>query len=411
MKKILLAVAVMFTALTASAQKTATVELANAPQATTVTNFNVQRIVKTTVKSPMLKAPKAAPQGEVKQYFLNQAEYVYILSDSQQGLNFFPRYHASIDMITSTDGFTYMRMPIGDNIFDQIPYIKGKFSADGNTYTIERQSIGSVQQDMYTFEFFFSSINPETGEETTGPIVFEKNADGVLALKEGAFYGIFVYQGNQSALQTCATGTLLTTPDMYPETKTHAYEYTSFSGYGDKGKVTGSLYIIEAGNMCLIKGFVKDKDGKDNEGWMIGEIDNNKNITIPNYQVLSSDVFMVDFDARTTQVGSKSGVVFTYNSATDTYTVPSNTGVANCIFDKNEKGENVVYIYDDCAVDPTFKGTGTSGIGSVTAEEGEVVATEYFDLSGRRINGAQNGVSVKVMKYADGTSKAVKVIK
>lgn len=404
MKKILLAVAVMFTALTASAQKTATVELANAPQATTVTNFNVQRIVKTTVKSPMLKAPKAAPQGEVKQYFLNQAEYVYILSDAQQNLNFFPRYHASIDMITSTDGFTYMRMPIGDNIFEQIPYIKGKFSADGNTYTIERQSIGSVQQDMYTFEFFFSSIDPETGQETTDPIVFEKNAGGVLALKEGAFYGIFVYQGNQSALQTCATGTLLTTPDMYPETKTHAYEYTSLL---ENKKVTGSLYIIEAGNnMCLIKGFIKD-----NEGWMIAQIDNNKNITIPNFQVLSSDVFMAYLDAKSSQIGNDKGVVFTYNSATDTYTVPSNTGVANCIFDKNEKGENVVYIYDDCAVDPTFKGTGTSGIGSVTAEEGEVVATEYFDLSGRRINGAQNGVSVKVMKYADGTSKAVKVIK
>lgn len=64
MKKFLLSVAVLFTALTASAQKTtATVELANAPQKTTVTNFNVERIATTTFKNAALKALKLLLQA------------------------------------------------------------------------------------------------------------------------------------------------------------------------------------------------------------------------------------------------------------------------------------------------------------------------------------------------------------
>lgn len=404
MKKFLLSVAVLFTALTASAQKTtATVELANAPQKTTVTNFNVERIATTTFKNVALKAPKAAPTGDVKKYFLDQAEYVYVLSDTEQGLSLLPRYHAATELITSADGFTYMRMPIGENIFKDVPYIKGKLSADGNTFTIQQQSIGTVQEGMYNFEFFFSSINTNDGSESADPIVFTKNADGVIALKEGAMFGVFVHNGSQSSLNTLATGTMLTTPDMYPAATTHEYEYTSLV---EQKKMTGSLEIIEAGNNCLIKGFVNG-----NNGWFMGQIDNQRNITIPNFQISTSDVFMAFLDASTSQIGNAEGVKFTYNSANDTYTMANNTGVANCIYSQDDKGEIKLYIYDDGAVNPTFKGKGTTGIGSVTTENGEVVATEYFDLSGRRINGAQNGVSVKVMKYADGTSKAVKVIK
>lgn len=40
-----------------------------------------------------------------------------------------------------------------------------------------------------------------------------------------------------------------------------------------------------------------------------------------------------------------------------------------------------------------------------------VVSTEYYDLSGRRVDAAAKGVTIRVEKYADGTSKAVKTIK
>lgn len=51
-----------------------------------------------------------------------------------------------------------------------------------------------------------------------------------------------------------------------------------------------------------------------------------------------------------------------------------------------------------------------SGIGDVVAD-GETVATEYFDLQGRKLAGEANGVVIKKMTMADGSVKAVKVVK
>lgn len=51
-----------------------------------------------------------------------------------------------------------------------------------------------------------------------------------------------------------------------------------------------------------------------------------------------------------------------------------------------------------------------SGIGDVVAD-GEAVATEYFDLQGRKLAGEANGVVIKKMTMADGSVKAVKVVK
>ena len=53
----------------------------------------------------------------------------------------------------------------------------------------------------------------------------------------------------------------------------------------------------------------------------------------------------------------------------------------------------------------------TTGINKVESSDADVVSTQYFDISGRRINSAQKGINVKVMKYSDGTTKTVKVIK
>ena len=53
----------------------------------------------------------------------------------------------------------------------------------------------------------------------------------------------------------------------------------------------------------------------------------------------------------------------------------------------------------------------TTGINKVEGNDADVVSTEYFDLSGRRISNAQKGINVKVMKFSDGTTKTVKVIK
>ena len=51
-----------------------------------------------------------------------------------------------------------------------------------------------------------------------------------------------------------------------------------------------------------------------------------------------------------------------------------------------------------------------SGIGDVVAD-GEAIATEYFDLQGRKLAGEANGIVIKKMTMADGSVKTVKVVK
>ena len=52
----------------------------------------------------------------------------------------------------------------------------------------------------------------------------------------------------------------------------------------------------------------------------------------------------------------------------------------------------------------------TSAIGSVVAD-GEAVATELYDLQGRKLSGDAQGIVVKKMTMADGSVKTVKVVK
>lgn len=59
-----------------------------------------------------------------------------------------------------------------------------------------------------------------------------------------------------------------------------------------------------------------------------------------------------------------------------------------------------------------FNFTETSGIDGIEAGiDGEAVASEYFDLQGRKVAGEAKGIMIKKMTMADGSVKAVKVVK
>lgn len=55
----------------------------------------------------------------------------------------------------------------------------------------------------------------------------------------------------------------------------------------------------------------------------------------------------------------------------------------------------------------------TAGVENTVADTDnkEIESTVYYDLSGRRINNIQKGAAIKIIKYTDGTTKAVKFVK
>ena len=104
-----------------------------------------------------------------------------------------------------------------------------------------------------------------------------------------------------------------------------------------------------------------------------------------------------------------------------TFTIDGNTAVLNGTIMEGESQEDLKlkmlggYWSDDqsffCGDVETVFSTNPTGI--ETVERGakkQVVGETYFDLSGRQLSKAGKGVSIKSIKFADGTTKSVKVI-
>lgn len=102
----------------------------------------------------------------------------------------------------------------------------------------------------------------------------------------------------------------------------------------------------------------------------------------------------------------------TYNSSTDSYDLDSSLMLGDVMYDNGKLSGNEpgLYIYSNLLTGLSICNTST-GISKTENSGKDAVSTEYFDLSGRRINNAAKGISIMVKKYANGTSKAVKVMK
>ena len=80
-------------------------------------------------------------------------------------------------------------------------------------------------------------------------------------------------------------------------------------------------------------------------------------------------------------------------------------------FSDNEEYDGYLYgVYTAMVVEITPVTLIEAGIDGVTSNKGDVVATEYFDMLGRKADKA-HGLVVKKMRYADGSVKSVKVVK
>ena len=100
------------------------------------------------------------------------------------------------------------------------------------------------------------------------------------------------------------------------------------------------------------------------------------------------------------------------HSSTDTYTGESGIELTDYFYYPAGDASVPEGYYLSCRyTDMTISGLASTGISKIDNSDSEAVSTEYFDLSGRRINNAAKGINIMVKKYADGTTKTVKVLK
>ncbi len=192
--------------------------------------------------------------------------------------------------------------------------------------------------------------------------------------------------------------------NLFPAADEHEYTY-DHQGYSTPLETkNGTVQIINLGDACYIKGLLPEVDP---DSWTMASYENGTlSMSLP--QIVTEDVASAFVDFNNGGEIIYDPVSFTYNAASDSYTMSKYT-LTNLFVSEDDSG-NLGLAYSDSYDNLKIKKT-TTGINKVEGNDADVVSTEYFDLSGRRISNAQKGINVKVMKFSDGTTKTVKVIK
>ena len=193
----------------------------------------------------------------------------------------------------------------------------------------------------------------------------------------------------------------------------------------EKGQPAGDLTVVTAadGKTVYLKyvlsyaSYIKDDKAG---GWVKGT-KNGNTITVPAGQyILYGEFEDGEYGIRVGYLEFKNGKFEVLNDDI-TFTIDGKTAVLNGTIMEGETQEDLKlkilggYWSDDesffCGDVETVFSTDPTGI--ETVERGakkQVVGETYFDLSGRQLSKASKGVSIKSIKFADGTTKSVKYI-
>ncbi len=360
------------------------------------------------VAKPMAKAVQraATPEGTAREYMVVCGDNATGVSDKYKKL--LNRAY-KLTFIFAADGKTvYFNNPLYADYATETVWIKGELSADGTQLTVQAgQPLGT----FFGNECVLGSIGVDIDIKT--PIVFTVDAaSGGLIYTEGYIALVAVQDGKALGFYTYQSGLQMIPMDSnlwFDEPVTRKYTALSYDGQTD-GQEESTVEDI----YCPVMGwhFIKGLMPAYPEGWMIAEdVEGSNDISIFNGQVVADDIAAF-FDVMTSSSDPtlEYSSTFTYG-ADGSYTQDEDEVLLDYFaYDMDEEknylcGSSILY------TGITLGAPGTSDISSVETGKGEPVATEYYDLSGRRIDAAAKGVTIRVEKYADGTSKAVKTIK
>lgn len=362
---------------------------------------------------PMARAVQkaaATPEGEQREYFVGFADYVSGYTEVTGYLA--PRW-MKLTFVFADDGTVYIPNFIGASNTTERGWIKGKLSDDGKQLTIkmsDNQDLG--YDDYYSTNTYLYAYIPQLNQETgkyepvsLDEVVFDIDKYGIISNSE-AYMDLNITIGNQSGYLAEVAGVSFAptdNPNLFSQPVTRI-----LTGTSDKGAVTSTVEDVNSAfGGRLIKGLLPAYP----DSWVLAywESESSDNLAVElsviedNIMLAAFDVNMnVDFDAFSTFIYNADG---SYTQNQGEYI--SDLGATG--YDSTTKKYKFGYSYRLTGI--KLGAPQTSGINSVETSKGEPVATEYYDLSGRRVDAATKGVTIRVEKYADGTSKAVKAIK
>lgn len=370
--------------------------------------FGEAQTGKMSIAKKSITSMKAAPEGTSVEYMSD----CYAMTD--QNFGEIEKVRA-VDVIFGEGNKVYIPNMVGNSLFDETPYLEGTIS--GKTISISNQIIGTYNGDEIGFYHFVvdesgEQINfseePYTLEYDSNTGIFYNYSETDVAVLFAGEDNMLAYVRYPGFSPKSIYGTPVSYNLTYDMSVYNQQTGTSYWTTVNNAEVTMmNVPTTTNGSYYYAKGLVPDYP----DVWIVGykELDKNDFEFLPNFDVedglkmcFADEEFYID-DGKSYLSG-----MFYYESEKGTYTFGKSDGYSLVTVFVSGNSLYCNDIYTNMVLTPS----GDSGISGVIDDGNkQVKSEEYYDMSGRRTGNAGKGVSIKVTKYADGTSKAVKVMK
>ncbi len=417
MKKLLLTTAFVLLALGASPQGLKSLIPASVLAGETVTGLkgghNVGNLdLGKARKSAAARAAAKAPEGESRMFMLLDYEPVSGFTEEDGAEIAFPRIRKQ-ELVFADDGKVYIPNMMLTSALGE-GWLEGVFDGDGNIVIEPGQTVATYSDPELGMsnDFILSTVDYSTDGYQPGnePITLYFEDDGYY-LPEGQFLGLFrvdeypflpmpIY-----TLQTYCSDLAYGDVSALGEPVEYDYTCDELTGEAATG-LTGTVEMYSEEDMNISTSLLPACP--DAMMMFIGYA-GKEDIMAYCTTVADDDALFMGYTA----VGggayqTASFINFFYNGADGSYDCEDGFTLGDFFINPLNGTSGFSCMYGNMSLVPS----GTAGVGSVGAAGGRsVVATEYYDLSGRRTGKAAKGVGIVVEKYADGTSRAVKVVR
>lgn len=303
------------------------------------------------------------------------------------------------------DGDTvYLPNPVYASYGNKTAYLKGALDSSTGAITVEPgQVVVENTESGAQLVAYIANQNTAAAETTQNITYWYDSEDNSISLDEDVLVGFYspsdlTADGLANFILAVAYGPM----SIMPAITSWGYAYKDTEGY-DK---TSTLQMMSEEGVYIMKGLMPAYADR----WLYGictEVDTDNDLYLPSGQVLKDDVAFCAGTLSGSDLTTIQYIILYNDSVTNTYSSAGDSVIMDFFVTESSTYGNSCLYSDLVLTAPS------AGINSAKAGNGKAkaVQTQYYDLLGRRINGRHNGVCIKQTRYADGTTKAVKVVK
>ncbi len=353
-----------------------------------------KRIDFSQLKPSMQTKAVTEPEGTKTSYFLDYYDYAY-------EIGYCMKSHVTADIYIADDGTVSISNMFFTNakMFGNELYITGKLNEAKDSIIIDNnQLLGTLSDGQNEYKFYICNL--DTASDAGEPLLSRSFAlaidpqYGVVHSDMYSYLGLYVSNGTTTEWYSDCTYLTYMPVEYFPKAVTYDYTFLDYEGTNHEATVD----IINMGSYVYISSLMPQYYP---EAWLCGEIDNN-NIILYSAQIATDDIA---FMFANTSLSTVESCTMTYNASDNSYISESGIMLMNMYYNEG-------YFFGDACSNMVITSTQTA-VNTVEAGNKVVASTEYYDLSGRRIflDDTTKGMCIKVVRYTDGTSNAIKMMR